>query len=167
MQIFAHLLAVRLNALAAVDAEGAHGIREETSGLQVVIDHDRHEHVQLKITLACRKADRTVVCHDLNRDHRDGFALGRIYLAGHNRGAGLILRNVDFAEAAAGAGREPADVVCNLHEIGRESLQCTVGVDQFRLGGQRVILIFRRAEGLAGELGDSLCGLCVKALRCV
>ena len=72
---------------------------------------------------------------------------------------------MDFAEAAAGAGGEPADVVRDFHEIGRECLQCTVGVDQFRLGGQRVVLIFRRAEGLAGELGDGLCGLSVKALR--
>ena len=30
-----------------------------------------------------------------------------------------------------------------------------------------MVLIFRRAEGLAGELGDSLCSLCVEALRCI
>ncbi len=69
------------------------------------------------------EGDGDVVAHDLGRDHGQRLALGRVDLARHDRGAGLVGRQHQLAEAAARAGAEQADVVGDLRERGGEGLQ--------------------------------------------
>jgi hypothetical protein len=54
---------------------------------------------------------------DAAADHRQGLALGRIDLAGHDRRAGLVLGQDQFAQTRTGPGAEQADVVGDLEEI--------------------------------------------------
>ena len=47
-----------------------------------------------------------VVAHHLAADHGQGLGLGRVDLARHDRAAGLVLRQLELAEAAARAGAQ-------------------------------------------------------------
>ena len=97
-----------------------------------------------KLPLGSRHPDGDVVAHDLDGDHRDRLALGGVDLAGHDRGAGLVFGDEDFAEAVSGAGSQPADVVCDLHHIRRQRFEGAVGEDNLIFGGQRVELVGAR-----------------------
>ena len=72
--------------------------------------------------------------------------------------------NENLAKTIPGAGGQPADIVCNLHQIASQSLQTTVGKDQLIFGGQSVELVAFGLEILAGELGDRFGNRRVKAL---
>ena len=102
-QIFIYFLPVRANPLRAVSAEGVAGIRQQVHRLQEIVNHHRHEHIQLKIPLRRRQPDGRVVTHDLNADHGHRFALRGIDLSGHDGTAGLILRNRELADSASGS----------------------------------------------------------------
>lgn len=52
----------------------------------------------------------------LGTDHRHGFALGRIYFAGHDAATRLILRQLQFSKPAPRTTPQKADIISNLHE---------------------------------------------------
>ena len=86
------------------------------------------------------------------------FGLRGIHFAGHDGGAGLVFGKNEFAEAAARAGSEPANVVGDFHERGGESFQRAAGEDDFVVRAERGEFVGMRAERQAGELGDFLRG---------
>ena len=141
----------------AVGLERIHGVRKQTRRLQEVIDRHRQEHIELEVALRRRDADSRIVAHDLHGHHRDGLALRGVDLAGHDGRAGLVGRDDELADAAARAGSEPAHVVGDLHEIGRQRLERAVGKHHLVLARERVELVRRRQEGVAQQLGDLLC----------
>ena len=121
-----HLIAVGGDAGDAVLVEGTQRIRQQARRLQEVVNQHRHEYVQFKVALRRGEADRGVVAHHLHRNHGHGFALGGVDLAGHDRGAGLVLGNVNLAQTVARAARQPAHVVGDLHHVAGQSLECAV-----------------------------------------
>src|SRR5215469_2757000 len=58
-----------------------------------VEDHQRLVDVHLEIAAGAAEAHRDIVAHHLHGEHRERFALGRIDLARHDRGARLVFRN--------------------------------------------------------------------------
>ena len=114
---------VGLDAHRAVVVEAQRGIGEQPDRLQEVVGDHRLEDVELEIALARGDPDRGVVAHHLHGDHRHRLGLGRVDLAGHDRGPGLVLGDHQLAEARARPGGQPAHVVGDLHERHRKLLQ--------------------------------------------
>src|SRR5712664_955080 len=114
------LLDVGLDADDAVFDEAVAGVGEEFYGVKIVENDDGLENVELEIALRAGKADGGVVAHYLHGDHGERFGLRGIDLARHNRRSGLVFWKRELAEAAARAGGEPANVVCDFHERGGE-----------------------------------------------
>ena len=146
VQIFADLFAVEFDAADAVIDEAVAGIVDEADAVEEVVDHHGLEDVQLKIALRAGETDSRVVAHNLNGDHRHRFGLGRIDLSGHDRRAGLVLRQRDLAEATTRARGEPANVVCDLHQTCGECFQRTGGKNNFVMSAQCSKLIWVRFE---------------------
>ncbi len=113
-------VAIDFDAVNAVVNEGVAGVGEQFDGVEIVENHDRLEYVEFKVALGAGEADGGVIAHHLNGDHGDGFALRRIYFAGHDRRSRLVFGKGEFAQAAARAGSEPANVVGNFHERCRQ-----------------------------------------------
>jgi len=126
------LLAIGLDAVDAVFDKAVAGVGEEFHGVQIIENHDGLENVELEIALRAGEADGGVIAHDLDGDHGDRFGLRGIYFAGHDGGAGLVFRESEFAEAAARAGGEPANVVGDLEERSGERFQGAAGKKRFR-----------------------------------
>ena len=165
VQVLVHLLAVRRDARDAAVIERLDGVGEQTCGLEEVVDHDGHEDVQLEVALRSCNANRGVVAHDLHGNHRDGLALGRVDLARHDGATRFVRGDRDLTETAARTRREPADIVCNLHHIRRETLESAVGKDDCVLARECVELVRRRDEVLARQIACRLCNGDIKALR--
>jgi hypothetical protein len=66
--------------------------------------------------LAAGEAQGRIVAEHLHADLGHRLALGRVDLAGHDRGAGLVLRQGQFAQTRARAGAKEADVVGDLEQ---------------------------------------------------
>src|SRR4029077_18251710 len=73
------------------------------------------------MALACRHGHRGVIAEHAAAHHGQRFDLGRIDLARHDRGTGLVLRQDQFAKAGARAGSEQANIVADLEQIGGAS----------------------------------------------
>src|SRR6266436_924959 len=154
LEVVVDLLAVGFDAADAVFDEAVAGVGEEFDGVEIIENDDGLENVELEIALRAGEADGGVISHDLHGDHRQRFGLRGIYFAGHDGGAGLVFRKSEFAEAAAWAGGEPANVVGDFHERSGERFQGAAGKNDFVVCGERGEFIGMRAEGQAGKLGD-------------
>ncbi len=120
---------VRGDADGAVIVEALHAVCQQPHALQDVVGDHGPEHVQLEVAAGAADIDGHVVAHHLGAEHGERLALGRVDLAGHDGGAGFVLRDDELAEPAAGAARQPAHVVGDLHEGGRQRLEGAVGED--------------------------------------
>ena len=86
------------------------------------------------------------------------LALGGVYLAGHDGGAGLVFRDEDLAQAAAGAGGQPAHVVGDLHQVARPGPSAPRGrTTRASLAVRAWNLLGAGREGHAGQRRDG-CG---------
>ncbi len=95
-------------------------------------------------------------CRGLGSRHDEGFADDGVGLAGHDAAAGLNGGEDEFADAAAWAGAEPADVVGDFGEADGEGGEVARGFDEGVLGvlGFEVVLGFAEVDACAGgELG--------------
>ena len=81
-----------------------------------------------------------------------------IHFAGHDGGAGFVLRNNQFAQAATRAGSQPANVVGDLHQRCGQGFQRALGKDEFVVRGKSREFVGMRAEGKSGKFGDFLRG---------
>src|SRR5229473_1171829 len=158
LDVVVNLLAIGFDAFDAVFDEAVAGVGEEFDGVQIIENYYGLENVELEIALGAGEADGGVIAHDLHGDHGEGFGLSGVHLARHNRRARLVFGKSEFAEAAARAGSEPANVVSDFHERGGEGFQGAAGEDDFVVGGERGEFVGMRAERQTGELGDFLCG---------
>jgi hypothetical protein len=104
--------------------------------------------------LACGDSDRGLVSEHLAAHHGERLGLGGVHLPGHDRGAWLILRQDQFAQAGPRAGAEQPDVIGDLEQArcdrGERSLCEYDGV----VGCERLELVRRGHEGQTCEFGD-------------
>ena len=114
--------------------------------LQEIVGHHRIVDVELEMALAAGERDRGVVAEDLHADLRQRLALGRVDLARHDRGAGLVLRQRQLAEARARARAEQADVVGDLEQRRRDRVDGAVREHHGVVRGQRLELVGRGGE---------------------
>lgn len=84
VHVLIDLLQIWQNAFGAVQIEGVHRVSKQAGGFQKAADQNRHENIELEITLRCGKADGGVVAHDLHTDHGERFTLGRVDLSRHD-----------------------------------------------------------------------------------
>ena len=121
----------------------------------------------LKGTAGAGDGDGGVVSHDLSADHGHRLALRRIHLARHNTRTTInassptflpwfVFGDADFAETAAGAGCEIADIIGNLHEAACEGVELSGSLDDGIMSGQGFEFVWRGFEFLAGDFGDFL-----------
>lgn len=96
----------------------------------------------LELAVAAGDAHGRVVAHNLSSDHGQGLALSRVDLAGHDAGTGLVLREGEFAQAAARAGAEVPDVVGDLHERAGDDVERAVSLDEGVVRGEGFELEF-------------------------
>ena len=91
-----------------------------------------------------------MIAENLHADHGQGFALGRVHLARHDRGAGLVFRQRQFAKAGARAGAQEADVIGDLEQRGGHRVDGAVAHHHGVMGGERLELVGRGGEFHAG-----------------
>ncbi len=118
------------------------------------MQHHRLEHIELKIPLGATKSHRMVMAKHLHRHHGERLALGRVDFAGHDRGAGLILGDENFADAGARAGAIPAHVIGDFHGRAGQHAQAARGGDNGVMRREGGKFIGRRDERLAGFQRD-------------
>lgn len=124
--------------------------------MQQVADDERLVDVELELAVHATDRRGDVVAHDLGAKHGQGLALRRVDLAGHDAGAGLVLRQHQLAETATGAAAEVADILGNLGERRGERVESARGLDDGVVGGQRLELVGRRLEIGTCHLADLL-----------
>ena len=147
---------VGLDADDAIVGERARRVGQQPDRLQHVGGEHRLVDVELEMALARADRDRGVIAEHPAAHHRQRLALGRIDLAGHDRGAGLVLRQDQFAEARARAGAEQADVVGDLEQVGGERVQRAMRERIGAVRGQRLELVRRADERQPGDRRDLL-----------
>ena len=147
-------LLVGRNSDDAVPGKRPRTVREQADRLQERADHHGLEHVELKLPLSAGDRDAHVVADDLGGDHREGLALGRVHLPRHDRRAGFVLGEREFAEAATRARTEVADVVGDLVERARDDVQGARGLDDGVVRGEGLELVRRRLKLETGDLGN-------------
>ena len=140
--------------LRAALVERADAFGQQLRGFQHVVQHDRLVDVELEVALRARERHRVIVAEHLHGDHGERLALGRVDLARHDRGARLVLRDLQLGEAGARAAGVEAHVVGDLHQRAGERAHGRAGIDQLVVRGQRRELVRRREERLAGFLRD-------------
>src|SRR5208283_358023 len=149
-------IAIHLDAHDAMLHEAVHGVGQQFHRVQIVEDHHRLVHVQFKIALRPGETNRRVIAHHLHRHHRHRFALCGVHFSRHDRGAGLVFRQRQFTKSAARPGSQPANIIRNLHQRSRQSLQRAAGEHDFVMRGKTGKFVGVRAEGKPGEFGDFL-----------
>ena len=147
-------LLVRLDPLDQVLLKAAHPVAQDPHAVQQVADQHGLEDVELELAVHARDRHRRVVAHDLRAHHGDGLALRGVDLPRHDGRAGLVLRQLQLAEAAAGAGAQVADVLRDLEQRGGEGVERGGGVDDGVVGGEGFEFVGGGAEGRAGHAGD-------------
>ena len=148
--------AVGLDAGGAVVVEAAAGVGEQPRRLQEAVDDERLVDVQLEVAAGAAEVHRHVVAEHLAADHGHRLALRRVDLARHDRAPRFVLGDAQFADPAAGARGEPAHVVGDLRQRGGQRLEPAVREHQRIVRGQRLELVGRAGEGMAGEPGQLL-----------
>jgi hypothetical protein len=158
---------VGLKTLDQVGAEAGHAVCKQAGRVQEVGDHDGLEDVELEVALRAGEGDGGVVAEDLGAEHGQGFALGGVDLAGHDRAAGLVLGELKLSKTAAGTGAEETDVLGDLEERDSEGVELAVGLDDGVVGGKSLELVGCGNELGAGHLGDFLSNALSEALEAV
>jgi len=146
--------AVQSRSLHGEAAEFVARVAEHPGRVEEVVDHDRAHRVELEIALAAGESHGVVFTDHLDADHHHCFALGRIDLARHDRGAGLVLRQQELAEAAARAGGKPAHVVGDFHQRDCETAQGRHRRDDRVQRALRREFVRRGDERMAGQFRD-------------
>ena len=151
-----NLLLVGLETSNEVLLKRAHAISQDAGAVQVRADHQGLVDVKLKLAVHATDAHGDVVAHDLGTHHGQGLALRGVDLAGHDGASGLVLRQDELTETAAGPASEVADILGNLGERGRQGVQASVGLDKGVVGGEGLELVGGSVELGTGNLGDLL-----------
>ena len=143
--------------------EGARGVRHQPDRVQHVVGQYGLIDVELEMALAAGDRDRGVIAEHLAAHHRHRLALRRIDLARHDRGARLVLRQHQFAEARTRTRSEQADVVGDLEQACRDRIDGAVPRYIGVVRSQRLEFVGRAGERQLGNPGNVLCEQFCKA----
>ena len=97
--------------------------------------------VELEMALTRGNGDGGVIAEHLAAHHRQGFGLRRIDLARHDRGAGFVFPEDQFAEPRTRARAQQADVVGDLEQAAGKGVQRAVREHVGVVGGKRLELV--------------------------
>ena len=147
----------------AVDLKRLHDVREVADRLDEVVGNNRLEDVKFKVALACGEIDRCSIAHHLHGHHRYSFALRRVDLARHDGRTRFICRDIDFAETAAGAGSEPANIVGDLHKVSGKTRKSAFKEADCVMARESVELVGRILKGKTRLLREAFRNLGAKA----
>ena len=125
-------------------------VGEQPRALQERVDDERLVNVEFEMAGCAAKVHRHVVRHRLRAEHGKCLGLRRIHLAGHDRAAGLVLRDAQLRQSRARSGGEQPHVIGDLEERRGERLYRAVGENERLMPAERGELVRRLAEG---ELG--------------
>ena len=148
-------LLVRLNAACAIVVERHAPVGQELRRFKHVMQNDRLEYVQLEMPLRASHANRKVIAEHMHGDHRQGFGLGRVDLARHDRGARLVFRDPQFPDASARAAGIKADVIGYFHARAGQGAERSADVDHCVVRRQGGEFVGRRNERLARLLREN------------
>ena len=87
--------------------KGSQSIGQQADRLEKIIDQDRHENIEFKITLRGGHTDRGIIGDHLNRDHGDGLRLRGIDFSRHDRTARFRARSAARHTPAATFSQTP------------------------------------------------------------
>lgn len=158
-------LLVSLKTINQVLLETPHAVAEQSRAVEEVLDHDRLEDVQLKVTLGTSKGGGSLVAEDLAAEHGQTLALSGVDLARHDGRTGLILGEVQLTKTTARTGAEETDVLSDLEERGCKSVELAVSLDNGIVGSESLKLVRSSNKLVAGHLGDFGSNVLGKALE--
>lgn len=141
----------------AVDAESAQGVEailQQVDAFEEGVGDDGLHDVELELTVVGGEGDADVVADDFVADLVHNLGDDGVDLAGHDGGAGLALGEVDFVEAAAGAGGEEAEVVAHLVDLDGEALHGVAVLDHAGGGGGGFDEVVGQGDVPAGNLAE-------------
>lgn len=147
-------LFVRLDTLDEILFETGHAIAQDADTVQQIPDKDGLEDVELELAAQAGHGHGGVVTHDLRANHGQSLALRRIDLARHDGRAGLVLGQLQFAQAAAGPGAQEADVLRDFEERAGDGVQGARGLDDGVVRGEGFEFVGRGRELCAGHFAD-------------
>ena len=143
----------------ALLAQGLRRVGEQADGLEQRLTDHRLHHVELELPRLGGHGDGHVVAEDLEADLVDHLGDHRVDLRRHDRGARLALRQVDFVQTSARAGRQQAQVVADLRQLHRGALDSAVHHHVTAGVRGRLDQVRRRLDVQTGDLaqrGDHL-----------
>lgn len=149
---------VSLKAVDQVPLEARHAVGEDAHAVQQVADHHGLEDVELELAIHATDGSSNVVTHHLRANHGERFALGRVHLSRHDRGARLVLREGQLGQAATRAGSKVADILGDLEERASQRVQSTGSLDNRVVGSQNLELVgggLKLGTGHLGNLGSN------------
>ena len=135
--------------------------------MKQISDHEGLEDVELKLAGHASHCGGNMVTHYLGSYHCQGLALRGVDLARHDRGAGLVLREDEFAETTSWTRAEISDVLGNLEEGACNSIQCSGCFDDRVVRCENLKLVWCGNELRACHFGDFLGDSLGEALECV
>ena len=145
---------IHLDALDAMAAKARRRIRQQAQAVEQVDSDQRLVDVELELALARRDADRHVVPHHLGADHGQRLDLRRIDLARHDRAAGLVGRQPQFAQPGAWPAAHQADVVGDLVQRHGQQPQRAVQPHQRFVSGHRRKQVVGHHKGRVQPIGQ-------------
>ena len=138
----------------AVFVEAVARIAQQADRLQEVVGDNGHIDVQLEIARRARHADGDVVAEHLAAHHGHRFALGRVDFARHDGRTRLVFGDFDFAQTAARAACQPADVVGDFVQACRQRFQCARSGNGGIASAQGFKFVRRAGKRQAGQFGE-------------
>ena len=151
-----HLRPIHFNPLDHVLDISMASVRHQRDRVQKVINDHRLVHVQLKVPLRSRHADRRRRPMHLHAHHRHRFALRGIHLPRHDRRSRLILRNHQLAQPAPRPRSQPPYIVRDLHQRSRQSFHRPLRKHNLIVRRKRRKLIRMRPERKSRQLRNLL-----------
>lgn len=125
--------------------------------MQQIADEERFEDVEFELAGHAAHGGGDVVAHHLGGEHGEGFALGGVDFARHDGGARFVFRELEFAEAAAWAGAQVADVLGDFEERAGERVERAAGFHDRVVRREDFEFVGCGVEGGAGQLADFFC----------
>ena len=139
-------------------AQHVHGALQQADRVEDLEGDQRLHHVQLQLSaFGCHGQGQVVTdhleCHLVNR-----FRNHRVDLAGHDRAAWLACRQVDLVDAGAWAAGQQTQVVADLRQLHRGTLEHAGEQHEGAHVGSGFDQVGRWNHGLAADDGQALYG---------
>mmetsp|Transcript_12658 Transcript_12658/g.36826 ORF Transcript_12658/g.36826 Transcript_12658/m.36826 type:complete len:384 (+) Transcript_12658:265-1416(+) len=149
-----HAFVVDLQAFHATLGEGIARISNQACRLKEIGNHERLEDVQFELALRASDGDGNMISHHLSADHRDGLALRRIDLAGHDGGTRFVGWQRQFAQATSRSASQQTKVVRHLVQAACDGVENSRNFDQRIVRCQCLELVGRRDKWKSCGLGQ-------------